>query len=61
MISRDTKLVEVFNEYIANIVENIVTDVATTAWTKYLRKTLIFMWNSALRENFNFYFQGVFC
>ena len=29
--------------------------------TKYLRKTLIVMWNSALREKFNFYFQGVFC
>ena len=31
------------------------------ARTKYLRKTLDFMWNSALREKFNFYFQGVFC
>ena len=30
------------------------------ARTKYLRKTLIFMWNSALRERFNFYFQEVF-
>ena len=29
--------------------------------TKYLRKTLAFLWNRALREKFNFYFQGVFC
>ena len=29
--------------------------------TKYLRKTLVSMWNSALWEKFNFYFQGVFC
>ena len=28
---------------------------------QYLRKTLVFSWNSALREKFNFYFQGVFC
>ena len=28
--------------------------------TKYLRKTLVFIWNSALREKFNFCFQGVF-
>ena len=26
-----------------------------------LRKTLVFMWNSALREIFNFYFSVVFC
>ena len=25
-------------------------------FTKYLRQTLVFMWNSALREKFNFYF-----
>ena len=30
------------------------------SWTKYLRQTLIFMWNSALRKEFNFYFSGVF-
>ena len=29
--------------------------------TKYLRPTLVFMWNSALRENFNFCFSRVFC
>ena len=29
--------------------------------TKYLRQTLVFMWNSALREKFNFCFSGVFC
>ena len=31
------------------------------ARTKYLRKTLVCKWNSALREKFNCYFQGVFC
>ena len=30
-------------------------------WTKYLRQTLVFMWNSALREKFNFYFGEGFC
>ena len=29
--------------------------------TKYLRQTLAFMWNSALREKFNFHFYGVLC
>ena len=30
------------------------------ARTKYLRKALAFIWNSAPREKFNFYFQVVF-
>ena len=29
------------------------------SWTK-LRETLVFMWNRALREIFNFYFSGAF-
>ena len=29
--------------------------------TKYLRKTLVFMWNSALQEKFDLYLQGIFC
>ena len=29
--------------------------------TKYLRLTLVFMWNSAQREKFNFCFSRVFC
>ena len=29
--------------------------------SKYLRLTLVLMWNSTLWENFNFYFSGVFC
>ena len=29
--------------------------------TKYLRLTPVFMWKSALREKFNFYFSGDFC
>ena len=29
-------------------------------WTKYLRETLVFMWNSAKLEKFNFYFSAVF-
>ena len=31
------------------------------SFTKYFRQTLVFMWNSALRETFNFFFQGVLC
>ena len=30
-------------------------------FTKYLRKALLFKWNSALRKNFNFAFSEVFC
>ena len=29
-------------------------------WTKFLKKTLVFMWNSALWTIFNFYFSAVF-
>ena len=29
-------------------------------WRKYLREALFFMWNTALRENYNFYFLSVF-
>ena len=32
-----------------------------TVLTKYLGLTLAFMWNSALREKFNFYFPRIFC
>ena len=28
---------------------------------KYLKKSLAFIWNSALREKINFYFQGFLC
>ena len=28
--------------------------------TKYLRQTLVILWNSPLREKFNFYFQEIF-
>ena len=28
---------------------------------KYFRKTLVFIWNSALRERFSFCFSGDFC
>ena len=31
-----------------------------SSWTKYLRYTLVFMWNMDLWEKFNFYFSGVF-
>ena len=30
------------------------------SFTKYLRQNLVFMWKSALREKFNFYFQETF-
>ena len=26
-----------------------------------MRETLVFMWNSAIQENFNFYFSAIFC
>ena len=30
-------------------------------WTKYLRQTIVFIWNSVLQEKFYFYFSRVFC
>ena len=30
-------------------------------WAKYLRQTLVFMSNNALREKFSFYFSAAFC
>ena len=31
------------------------------SWPKYMRQTLVLVWNSALREKFNFNFWTVFC
>ena len=31
------------------------------SFTKYLRLTLVYMWNSALQQRFNFCFSTVFC
>ena len=31
------------------------------SWTKYMGQTLVFMWNSAIWENFNLCFSAVFC
>ena len=30
------------------------------SFTKYLRQTLVFMWDNALREKFNFYFSDFY-
>ena len=49
---RVTKIVKLFKfERIWGQVEAI-----KQSCTKYLRQTLVFMWNSTLREKFNFYF-----
>ena len=37
-------------------VEQLLCLESPQSWAKYLRQTLVFMWNSALREKFNFYF-----
>ena len=31
------------------------------SFTKYLRQTLVFMWNNKIRESFNFHFSAVLC
>ena len=31
------------------------------SWRGYVGQALVFMWNSAMRESFNFYFSAVFC
>ena len=38
-----------------------LTDVHLQSFTKYLRLTLVFVRNNALREKFNFCFTRVFC
>ena len=30
-------------------------------WPKYLRQSVVFLWNSTLREKFNFYCSTIFC
>ena len=35
-----------------------VESVLLQPFTKYLRQALVFMWNTALRENFNFFFSS---
>ena len=31
------------------------------SWPKYFRQTVVFLWDSTLREKFNFYFSRIFC
>ena len=31
------------------------------SWPKYFKQTVVFLWNSTLREKFNFYFSRIFC
>ena len=45
-----------------NIFEILQTiDWETQSWEKYARQILVFVWNSAVREMFNFYFSAFFC
>ena len=30
------------------------------SWKKYIRQTLVFLWNNTTQENFNFYFSEMF-
>ena len=36
-------------------------EISLQSFTKYLRLTLVFMWNSVLCQKFNFCFSRVFC
>ena len=57
-------LFEKFSCYSLNLQELLVTlknQTLLQSWTKYLRQTLVFIWNSALQEKFDVYFSGVFC
>ena len=31
------------------------------SWKKHMRQNIVYMWNRAVRENFNFYFSAFFC
>ena len=31
------------------------------SWTEYMRRALVFVWSSSMREDFNIYFSVIFC
>ena len=39
----------------------IYSSLELQSYTKYLKETVVFMWDSAIWEKFNFCFSGVFC
>ena len=41
--------------------ENVKAVTSLQPWKKYMRRTLVFMRKSEVRENFSFYFSAVFC
>ena len=41
--------------------EHIFYKFHVQSWPKYMRQTLVLVWNSVLREKFNFNFWTVFC
>ena len=51
------KLVLLYMDYLILL----YMDYDLQSFTKYFRQTLVFMWNRALRETFNFFFSGVLC
>ena len=48
-------------EIFACRVQQLHMEINLQSFTKYLRLTLVFMWNSVLQEKFNFYFSGKSC
>ena len=50
-----------FKKYYALIAIDLTKLQKLQSWTKYVRQTLVSMWNSAIQENFNFFFSAVFC
>ena len=42
-------------------IKQINVTVNLQSWPKYFRQTVVFLWNSTLREKFNFYFSRIFC
>ena len=65
------KLISIFRKWFKAVLESdhrdlrsivtVYSSLELQAYTKYLKETVVFMWNSAIRERFNFCFSGVFC
>ena len=48
-------------DYICLLYIFLLIQVLLQSWRKYVRQTLVLMWNSAVQQNFNFSFSAVIC
>ena len=65
VVLRKLKIMQLFRMIQYRVLQSlclfILENCIQTVWTKYLRRTLFFLQNSALQEKFNFFSSWVFC